>query len=127
MRIILDGVFNHSGTQLLRVPGPAEERARSRYADWFRINEWNDDGTFDYEGWFGHAGAARAGADEDDLAKPVRDYIFDITRRWMDPDGDGDPSDGVDGWRLDVAFCVPHGFWKSWRAHVKSINPRGLH
>jgi cyclomaltodextrinase / maltogenic alpha-amylase / neopullulanase len=32
-------------------------------------------------------------------------------------------ADGIDGWRLDVAFCVKHQFWKDWRKHVKSINP----
>jgi glycosidase len=42
----------------------------------------------------------------------------------MDPDGDGDPSDGIDGWRLDVAEMVSHEFWKDFRIHVKSINPR---
>ena len=41
----------------------------------------------------------------------------------MDPSGQGRPSEGVDGWRLDVAFCVPHGFWREWHAHVRSINP----
>jgi glycosidase len=41
----------------------------------------------------------------------------------MDPDGDGDPSDGIDGWRLDVAFCVSHAFWRAWRQHVRAINP----
>jgi glycosidase len=30
---------------------------------------------------------------------------------------------GVDGWRLDVAFCVGHPFWKKWRKHIRSINP----
>jgi hypothetical protein len=29
----------------------------------------------------------------------------------MDPNGDGDPSDGIDGWRLDVANEVGTGFW----------------
>ena len=52
-----------------------------------------------------------------------RQYIFDITRRWMDPYGNGDTFNGVDGWRLDVAFCVKHPFWKAWRKHVRSINP----
>ena len=52
-----------------------------------------------------------------------RQYIFDITRRWMDPYGNGDAFNGVDGWRLDVAFCVKHPFWKAWRKHVRSINP----
>jgi cyclomaltodextrinase / maltogenic alpha-amylase / neopullulanase len=60
--------------------------------------------------------------DENGIVKGPKEYIFDITKRWMDPDNDGDPSDGVDGWRLDVAFCVKHQFWKDWRKHVKSIN-----
>jgi glycosidase len=41
----------------------------------------------------------------------------------MDPDGDGDPSDGIDGWRLDVPNEIPAPFWVEWRALVKSINP----
>jgi len=61
--------------------------------------------------------------DENGITAGPKAYIFDITRRWMDPDGDGDPGDGLDGWRLDVAFCIRHPFWKDWRRHVKSINP----
>ena len=41
----------------------------------------------------------------------------------MDPDGDGDPSDGIDGWRLDAAEEMPVGFWSDWHALVRSINP----
>jgi glycosidase len=52
-----------------------------------------------------------------------REYIYAATRRWMDPDGDGNPADGIDGWRLDVAFCIKHPFWKAWRRHVRAINP----
>jgi glycosidase len=48
---------------------------------------------------------------------------MDVTRRWMDPNGDGDPSDGVDGWRLDVPNEVPMGFWRAWRDVVKATNP----
>jgi cyclomaltodextrinase / maltogenic alpha-amylase / neopullulanase len=57
------------------------------------------------------------------LVEGPRQYIFDITRRWMDPYGTGDTASGVDGWRLDVAYCVKHPFWKAWRKHVRSINP----
>ena len=49
--------------------------------------------------------------------------MFDVTRRWLDPNGDGDPSDGVDGFRLDVAEMVPLGFWRDYRRFVRSINP----
>jgi glycosidase len=44
----------------------------------------------------------------------------------MDPNNDGDPSDGIDGWRLDVAREVPIGFWKQWSKLVKSINPNSV-
>ena len=53
----------------------------------------------------------------------VKDLIFNVTRRWLDPNGDGDPSDGVDGFRLDVAEMVPLGFWRDYRQFVRSINP----
>ena len=42
----------------------------------------------------------------------------------MDPNGDGDPSDGIDGWRLDVANEVPTGFWRDWHALARKINPQ---
>ena len=41
----------------------------------------------------------------------------------MDPNGDGNPGDGIDGWRLDVAAELPMGFWKEFRGWVKDINP----
>ena len=41
----------------------------------------------------------------------------------MDPNGDGNPSDGIDGWRLDAAEKVNIKFWKQFRSWVKGINP----
>jgi glycosidase len=41
----------------------------------------------------------------------------------MDPNGDGNPSDGIDGWRLDVAEKVDLVFWRQFRKWVKEINP----
>ena len=53
----------------------------------------------------------------------MKAYLFTITRRWMDPDGNGDPSDGIDGWRLDAANEVGTGFWVDWNDYVKKLNP----
>lgn len=53
-------------------------------------------------------------------------HLFEITRRWMDPNGDDDPSDGVDGWVLSDPGQRPHTFWKRWRTHAKRINPEAL-
>lgn len=123
MRIILDGVFNHTGRDFFAFRDLLANGRDSRYCDWYKLKHWNEDGTFEYEGWFGHGALPELARSEKSLIPPVEKYVFDITRRWMDPDGDGDPSDGIDGWRLDVAFCVPHGFWRRWRKHVKRINP----
>ena len=37
-------------------------------------------------------------------------YFKNVVRRWMDPNGDGNPEDGIDGWRLDVAEKVSLNF-----------------
>ena len=126
IRVIFDGVFNHMGLRSWPFLDVIEKQQDSAYADWFTVNSWRNEekGTkFDYEGWFGHKTLPEFREDEEGIVAGPRDYIFAATRRWMDPDGDGDPSDGIDGWRLDVAFCVAHPFWKKWRKVVKGVNP----
>ena len=126
IRVIFDGVFNHMGLRSWPFLDVLEKQQDSAYADWFTVNSWRNEekGTkFDYEGWFGHKTLPEFREDEEGIVAGPRDYIFAATRRWMDPDGDGDPSDGIDGWRLDVAFCVAHPFWKKWRKVVKGVNP----
>ncbi|HZW39453.1 MAG TPA: glycoside hydrolase family 13 protein [Ignavibacteriaceae bacterium] len=126
MKIIIDGVFNHMGINSWAFQDVLKNQKNSKYKDWFTIISWDDaeKGTkFDYEGWFGVKELPELREDKNGIVEGPKDYIFDITNRWMDPDGDGDPADGIDGWRLDVAFCVQHQFWKDWRKHVKSINP----
>ncbi len=126
IRVIFDGVFNHMGSRSWPFLDVLKNQQKSPYAGWFTVNSWRDPekGTeFDYEGWFGHKTLPEFREDENGIVPGPREYIFAATRRWMDPDGDGDPSDGIDGWRLDVAFCVAHPFWKDWRKVVKGTNP----
>ncbi len=121
-RVILDGVFNHVGTAHPAFRDVREKGPASRYADWFEIESWEP---FRYRGWFGHGSLPQFAKDEEHglASASLRQHVFDVTRRWMDPDGDGDPSDGIDGWRLDVPNEVPIAFWQEWRRLVKSINP----
>ena len=121
-RVIIDGVFNHVGKAHPAFMDVQERGVESPYADWFAITSWEP---FDWEGWAGFKDLPvfRKSAEHGLAAKTVRDHIFNVTRRWMDPDGDGDPSDGIDGWRLDVPNEVPFPFWVEWRELVKSINP----
>ena len=127
MRVIFDGVFNHMGITSWAFQDVKSRQAQSKFRDWFKITSWANPqtgkGKFTYKGWYGVNELPELKQDENGIVDGPRRYIFEITKRWMDPDGDGDPRDGIDGWRLDVAFCIKHPFWRDWRRHVKSINP----
>lgn len=125
IRVIFDGVFNHMGTRSFAFQDLLENQQNSLYKDWFTVNSWDDTekGTeFDYEGWFGIKSLPELREDEQGIVEGPKNYIFAATERWMNPKGQG-IENGIDGWRLDVAFCVSHQFWKQWRKHVRSINP----
>ncbi len=130
MRVIIDGVFNHTGRDFFAFVDLRERQSESPYRDWYIVQHFDDPATpaneFRYKGWWGvetlpEFADAPAGGD---LHPGPRQYVHDITPRWMDPDGDGDPRDGVDGWRLDVANEVPLKFWSEWHELVRRINPQ---
>lgn len=127
MRIIIDGVFNHVGIPFWAFQQAKREGPSSRFADWFLINKWDDPTTeqdeFDYRGWVGIKDLPEFRKGETGPVDAVKEHFQAVLARWMDPDGDGDPSDGVDGWRLDVAKELPIAFWKEFRGWVKGINP----
>lgn len=123
LKVIVDGVFNHMGKGNFALNDVLSNGVESAYADWFDITDWGP--PVRYKSWDGGGWMPNFRKNEEHgiASATARQYLFDITRRWMDPNGDGDPSDGVDGWRLDVAADVPDAFWRAWRQHVKSINP----
>jgi glycosidase len=123
LKVVLDGVFNHMGKKSFALQDVLAKGAASPYADWFDVINWGP--PVKYRSWDGGGWMPNFRKDNDHgIASPTaRKYLFDITRRWMDPNGDGDPSEGIDGWRLDVAPDVPSAFWIEWRKHVKAINP----
>ena len=127
MRVVIDGVFNHVGIPFWALQRAKREGPGSRFAAWFQIKRWDDPATprdeFDYQGWVGIKDLPQFNRDETNLHADVRAHLHAVVRRWMDPNGDGNPADGIDGWRLDVAAEVPMGFWREFRGWVKAINP----
>ena len=121
-KVIIDGVFNHVGRDFWAFRDVLKHGKKSAYADWFDIVSWEP---FQYKAWDAPNGSLPRLKHDDELglAPVVREHLFAVTRRWMDPDGDGDPSDGIDGWRLDVAEDINEHFWSDWRKLVKEINP----
>jgi len=126
MKIIFDGVFNHVGYNNFAIQDIMKNQQNSRFKGWFTIKSWDDtikNTKLEYEGWWGIKDMPELREDSCGLVAGPKKYIFDITKRWMDPNGNGNTNKGIDGWRLDVAYCVAHPFWKDWRKHVKKINP----
>ncbi len=62
----------------------------------------------------------------------VRAEMKKIARFWLDPNGDGNTSDGVDGFRLDATMHidpnpeVSHSWLQEFNSFVKSINPHAF-
>ncbi|MHB1687293.1 MAG: glycoside hydrolase family 13 protein [Ignavibacteriaceae bacterium] len=126
MKIIIDGVFNHVGTSFWAFQDVVKNQQKSPYKDWFIIKSWDNPNTpqneFDYQGWAGVKDLPEINKNgKCDLADGFADHIHAIVKRWMAPDGN--PSDGIDGWRLDVAEKINIKFWREFRSWVKDINP----
>ena len=115
LRVIFDGVFNHVGRGFWAFRDVQERRWDSPYKDWFNIsfdgNSGYNDG-FWYEGWEGHYELVKL-----NLRDPaVVDYILGAVRRWRE-------EFGIDGLRLDVAYCLDKDFLRRLRALAGEISP----
>lgn len=105
MRLILDGVFNHTGfvsryfngDGFYPDPGAVQSKD-SPYCGWFNFTHWPDK----YESWWGIYSLPAV----NENAPSYRDFIFSgadsVVRRWLRA--------GADGWRLDVADELPDDF-----------------
>lgn len=127
MKIIIDGVFNHSGIPFWAFQDVLENGLNSEFVDWFEILDFDDkssiENEFNYEGWAGIKDLP-VFKEIDGLYHPeLMNYFENIVKRWMDPNNDGNPEDGIDGWRLDVAEHVNINFWREFRMWVDEINP----
>lgn len=130
IRVVIDGVFNHTGRDFFAFEDLRKNQEKSPYRDWYRVAEFDNPATtrneFEYKGWWGYKSLPVFAATPDgkNMNEGPKNYIFAATKRWMDPDGDGDPSDGIDGWRLDVADELPPEFWADWHRVVHEVNPQ---
>lgn len=128
IKIIIDGVFNHVGKTFWAFEDVRKKGVQSPYASWFTVTRFDDPTTvqneFDYLGWYGVKELPELREDSNGFPSPVREHIRAVVHRWMDPNADGNPEDGIDGWRLDVANMVSVEFWKEFRRWTREINPQ---
>ncbi len=108
LRVILDGVFNHTGRDFFAFRDIREHREHSRYLSWYcgvdlyGNNEFNDG--FSYANWRGYDLLAKL-----NLQNPeVRDYLLDTVRFWV-------KEFDIDGLRLDAADVLDFDFMRALR------------
>ncbi len=120
MRVVLDGVFNHTGddSRYFNRYGRydsvgAYQSKESPYSDWYHFRKFPED----YECWWNIPILPRV-----DTAMPMcRDYFLHaaqgIVPGYLDPCR---PDGGIDGWRLDVADELDSGFLTGLRTVAKA-------
>ncbi|MBC7886180.1 MAG: hypothetical protein H7X99_11940, partial [Saprospiraceae bacterium] len=138
IRVILDFSWNHTGNNFWAFKDVEKNLENSQYKDWYHTRFIKDSISgrisMEYEGWIGiknlpelrkinSKGKNPGHPYEGNIHDEVKQHIFNVTKRWMDPNGDGECTDGIDGMRLDVAEHVPLGFWRDFRKFVRSVNP----
>lgn len=116
IKVIFDGVFNHTGRDFFAFKDLKDNRESSRYKDWFcNVNFWGNneynDG-FSYDNWGGYNLLVKLNQRNPE----VKDYICDVIRFWVD-------EFDVDGIRLDAADVLDFDFMKALRVVANEVKP----
>lgn len=116
IRVIFDGVFNHTGRDFFAFKDIKQYRENSRYKDWYcNVNFWGNneynDG-FSYDNWGGYNLLVKLNQRNPE----VRDYIADVIRFWVS-------EFDVDGIRLDAADVLDFDFMKMLRWVADTVKP----
>ena len=115
IRVMLDGVFNHVGRGFWAFRDVQQKKWESPYKDWFHLsfdgNSSYNDG-FWYEGWEGHYELVKLNLQNPEVVR----HQFDAIRAWVE-------QFGIDGLRLDVAYCLSEDYLRQLRAFTGSLKP----
>ncbi len=116
IRVILDGVFNHTGRDFFAFQDIKNNRENSPYKDWYcNVNFWGDneynDG-FSYENWGGYNLLVKLNQNN----PAVKDYICDVIRFWVS-------EFDIDGIRLDAADVLNFEYMQTLRRVANEVKP----
>jgi len=118
MRIMLDGVFNHTGDNsryfnakgFYSDPGAAQSK-NSPYYEWYNFQRWPDL----YDAWWGIRTLPAVNETHSEYIRYIIEDKNSIVRRWLRL--------GADAWRLDVADELPDEFIARIRAVMDEEKP----
>lgn len=115
IRVMLDAVFNHTGSDSPMWEDILEKGPESKYTDWYMINSWPIDKKADTkDGRYYSFAFARYMPKLNTNNPEVVDYLLDIIRFWIE-------TFDIDGLRFDVGNEVSHSFLKAIRYMTKRM------
>ena len=115
IRVMLDAVFNHTGSDHPMWLDILEKGQSSKYSDWYMINSWPVDKKADTrDGRYYSFAFARYMPKLNTNNPEVVDYLLDIIRFWIE-------TFDIDGLRFDVGNEISHSFLKSVRYMTKRM------
>ena len=121
IRVILDGVFSHTGADSVYFNKfghydsvGAYQSQKSPYYPWYDFEEFPDR----YKSWWGFVNLPNVREDNEDYLDFITNPENGVLRYWHDR--------GVDGWRLDVADELPDVFIDRFRQTLKQLHPEAL-
>ena len=128
MRVLIMAQFAHVSVHFWAFEDLLRRQETSPYGSWFTVQAWDQpetpyDSEFRYDKMWGIDAFPRFRQDTLGLVPGPKEYVLASTRRWMDPNGDGNFDDGVDGWCIELADELPVSFWEDWTRHCRAINP----
>lgn len=127
IRVLLRIDFTHIGRDFFAFRDLRRAQEASAYKNWFVVTRFDDPATekseFKYNGWRGRDSSPEFASNARGLAAGPRAYVTAAVHRWMDPNGDGDTADGVDGWVIDSAPELPMTFWARWHEQLRRQFP----
>jgi cyclomaltodextrinase len=112
LRVGLDAVFNHVGRGHPHFRDVQTHREQSKWRDWFEIDfgRPGPDG-FSYANFEGHDQLVKL-----NHANPkVLDWAVDVAKFWIER--------GVDAFRLDAAYAIPHTFVAAFADRTRTTLP----
>ena len=116
IKVIFDGVFNHTGRDFFAFKDIQKNREHSQYLNWYcNVNFWGNneynDG-FSYDNWGGYNLLVKLNQRNPE----VQNYICDVIRYWVS-------EFDVDGIRLDAADVLDFDFMRALRRTAEEVKP----
>lgn len=114
IRVVLDGVFNHTGREFFAFQDIKKNREQSQYKDWYcNVNFWGNneynDG-FSYDNWGGYNLLVKL----NQRNPAVIEYIGNVIKYWVE-------EFDVDGIRLDAADVLDFDYMKAMRRIANEV------